>query len=232
MTKLDFQIILEIVILLTGLYLAFVKSYFQEKGKNVATKEDIEEITEKIEKVKSEIGVLTHKKINLSTEKQNTLLDFNSKYTAWLNYILAADIISNTDPALIHVDKIKEKLDQLFYDFAICEANIEVFFNSDKELLNLKKEIKLKTIELSNHLALNLVKASGAREQIINANKLPTSIPDNSYKIDMLNKFYSEQDKIHEAFQEKKLALYRAFSASIFKLSEIISNRVYDIETK
>lgn len=49
------QIILEIVILLCGLYLALFKSYFTEKEKNLATLEDIKDITKKVEEVKSEI---------------------------------------------------------------------------------------------------------------------------------------------------------------------------------
>src|ERR1035437_3917179 len=88
MSKEDIQILLETAAVLIGLYLAFFKSYFQEKGKNLATKEDITEITEKIEKVKSDIGILTHKKISLSTEKQNSLMELISKYSAWLNYIM------------------------------------------------------------------------------------------------------------------------------------------------
>jgi hypothetical protein len=39
---------------------SFMPSYFSEKGKNVATKEDIEEITKKIEGVKSAIGSRLH----------------------------------------------------------------------------------------------------------------------------------------------------------------------------
>ena len=45
------QTILEVLILLLLLYLAFFKSYFQEKGKNLATKEDTEEITSLVESV-------------------------------------------------------------------------------------------------------------------------------------------------------------------------------------
>jgi len=47
------QLIIEILLFLIGLYLAFFKSYFGEKGKNLATKEDISEITEKIENIKN-----------------------------------------------------------------------------------------------------------------------------------------------------------------------------------
>jgi hypothetical protein len=46
-----------IIILLVGGWMIknYLPSYFSEKGKNLATKEDIEEITRKVESVKSEI---------------------------------------------------------------------------------------------------------------------------------------------------------------------------------
>ena len=53
------QIALQIILILIGLYLALVKSYFQEKGKNIATKEDIEEITQKVEKIKNDLNYST-----------------------------------------------------------------------------------------------------------------------------------------------------------------------------
>ena len=50
------QIALQIILILLGLYLALVKSYFQEKGKNIATKKNIEEITQKVEKIKNDLN--------------------------------------------------------------------------------------------------------------------------------------------------------------------------------
>lgn len=49
----EINLILEIIIIIGGLYLIFFKSYFKEKGKNLATLEDIGQITEKVEGVKS-----------------------------------------------------------------------------------------------------------------------------------------------------------------------------------
>jgi hypothetical protein len=48
------RLILDILIILLGLWALFFKAYFTEKGKNFATKEDIQEITSKIESVKLE----------------------------------------------------------------------------------------------------------------------------------------------------------------------------------
>ena len=46
------RLILDSVIILLGLYLVLIKSYYSEKGKNLATKEDIKDITDKMESVK------------------------------------------------------------------------------------------------------------------------------------------------------------------------------------
>ena len=48
---------LNIFTLICGLYLIFLKSYFKEKGKNLATFEDIESITEKVENVKKDFNI-------------------------------------------------------------------------------------------------------------------------------------------------------------------------------
>ncbi len=51
-----FILILEIIILVVIGYIAksYLPSYFREKGRNLATKEDIAEITKKIEGIKHE----------------------------------------------------------------------------------------------------------------------------------------------------------------------------------
>jgi hypothetical protein len=62
------QCVLEVLILLLGLYLTFFKSYFQEKAKNLATKEDIGEITQTVEKIKNQLSYSTQSKLSLNTE--------------------------------------------------------------------------------------------------------------------------------------------------------------------
>ena len=60
------------------LFRKFLFSYSTEKGKNLATKEDIEEITRKVENVKSEyVAELERLKVDLSllTRKHDILLD-------------------------------------------------------------------------------------------------------------------------------------------------------------
>lgn len=50
-----FEILLAVAVFLIGLFVKnYLPSYMDEKGKNLATKEDIEEITRKTEKVQQE----------------------------------------------------------------------------------------------------------------------------------------------------------------------------------
>lgn len=231
MSQSDFQIVLQILIIAIGFYLAFFKSYFQEKGKNLATREDIEVITEKIEKVKSDIGILTHKRISLSSEKQNSLLDFISRYAAWLNYVTNVSIIGEAAPGNIYTEKVNEKLDRYRYDFEISEVKIDVFFGSDEELIKLKNDIKLKTIVLSTHLSLALVDAEG-KTNVINIFKdLPNEIPDNSYKIQNLKNNYDARKNILAEYKLQQLELYRQLSPLYFELAKMISDKVHDFES-
>jgi hypothetical protein len=65
MNNLENILINDIVIIGITLFLFFFISYFKEKGKNLATQEDIKDITKKIESVKS---VYEKKHINLQKE--------------------------------------------------------------------------------------------------------------------------------------------------------------------
>ncbi len=228
MTQQEIGITLQISTVLLGLYLAFFKSYFQERGKILATKKDIDEITEKVEKVKSDIGILTHKKITLSTEKQNALIDFNNKYSAWLNYIMHVSLNGNTETADNYILKVTDRLDQLFYDYIISEARIDVFFNTDDELINKKDEMNLKTIELSNILCKYLIKV-GVEIKCI---AICENLPDNDHKIQELTKHNEKLIVIIKECQEKKFEQYKLIIPLKLKFVETLSVRIYDFENK
>src|SRR2546423_12509755 len=86
------QLVLEALILLLLLYLAFLKSYFQEKGKNIATKEDVEEITSLVESVKSQLQFSLQAKLSLRAEEHQVVIDYFAKYSAWLSAITNCSI--------------------------------------------------------------------------------------------------------------------------------------------
>ncbi len=57
-------------------YFAYFKSYRSEKGKNLSTKEDIEEITNKIESIKNEVSFSKQREHDYLLERKQYVVSF------------------------------------------------------------------------------------------------------------------------------------------------------------
>jgi len=167
MTQDDIQIILQAITIVVGLYLAFFKSYLHEKGKNVATQEDIGKITKAVEDVKKQFTIETEiLKNNLSlysgsfqsikTLERNSLIEINLKYSQWLqslkNFSLAYYFYDYYEPLLQKHLYFSEKQ----MEFDIAEDNLHLYVH-DTELLNLKKELTTATYKLQLSVISNIV---------------------------------------------------------------------------
>lgn len=164
------NIILEVLLILLGLYLAFFKSYFQEKGKNLATLKDIDEITNKVESIKADFMKETEKlKINLQyttqikfsvkSEELKCLFNYYEKYHFWLNSILDfsfANYIKKNHQDLSGEEKI---LKNAYFDFLNSESKAELLVDNFK-LFDQSNEMKLKTKDLHDHVTTSISKYS------------------------------------------------------------------------
>lgn len=108
------KIALEIILTLIGFYIIFFKNYFKAKAENLATKEDIGEITKEIEKVKNEFSFYNQKKSDFFFETKKNLIKFYDNYFLWVNDSMRiADIIlshhSNNKIIRECINNLKEK---------------------------------------------------------------------------------------------------------------------------
>ena len=88
-------LIIQFVLLIAAVYLAFFKSYLTEKGKSAALKEDLQGLTRKVESVKDEFAkeqeilktnlqrILTNE-ISYRNEERNALIEFHGIINEWL----------------------------------------------------------------------------------------------------------------------------------------------------
>lgn len=143
------EIILQAIIIIIGLYLAFFKSYFQEKGKNLATKEDIEEITKKVEKIKSDLEYLTQFKIGLTVEERNSLVNCYEKYSYWLNTCFDTYFGGINEENLTKLQETDARLSDAKFQYELAESRMQLFVNNEA-LSKLLSDIKLKTLELQH----------------------------------------------------------------------------------
>lgn len=83
----DGELIIQILLLLASVYLAFFKSYLTEKGKSAALKEDLNDLTIKVESVKSEfVKEQEILKTDLQRVLSNEVSYRNEERTAIISY--------------------------------------------------------------------------------------------------------------------------------------------------
>ena len=152
---------IQIIILVLQAILIFIvlyfKSYFSEKGKNIATSEDIEELTLKVESVKqnfieknaiikSELDILVNIQTGYKTEKRLAILEFHKKFSLWieLHTIAYIPLIDESNE-----QEIKEKLysyDKIYQDLLIAKSLLEIYVE-DEELFKIVRNLKMSILE-------------------------------------------------------------------------------------
>ena len=189
------QLVLEAFILLLLLYTAFLKSYFQEKGKNVATKEDVEVITSLVESVKSQLQFSLQAKLSLRAEEHQTLVDYFSKYSAWLSAITNFSIVGIAKENTSRLAEIRSQLDMLNRDFDLAAGKMELFVeNEDIQLQH--GPLVIETLKLQAHAEQMTFEVEGIH---LEAKRMELNTP------------LDQQVERYEALLEKEKQLYRKF---------------------
>jgi hypothetical protein len=155
--------IIELTVIIVGLFLFFtvknfLPSYFSEKAKNLATKEDVGAITEKVEKIKSEfvkdiefikadLSYINQNKFSIKTAERDALIEINNKYSEWLNLLLNVNFsnvnASNYETLNNYYNEIKLKK----LNFDIAQDNLHLFLHDD-ELMKVKVNCVTETSKL------------------------------------------------------------------------------------
>ena len=203
----------------------FLTTYFQEKARNLAQKQDVREITNIIESVKSDLDILTHKKTSLTSEKEKFLYDYYGKYSLWLQNGLHVSILPNNDSPDIYCEKSLNKIDSLYQDFLFAEAKLYIFFHGDGEFLALANEIKLKTIALNNHVNLSLIKGKTAARRLNLAYELKAG----DYQTTQIEALQAEAMAVQQEFINERNKEYAPISILHARLGITISDKIHQL---
>lgn len=126
------QLVIQSLLLLFALYLAFFKSYFQEKGKNLATQEDIHRITSLVENVKTQIQFSLQAKLVLKREEHDALLQYYSQLYAWVDAIANFKFTGITYKTLDKLDERIANIDAMHRDTSMALSKVEVLIGDEK----------------------------------------------------------------------------------------------------
>jgi len=146
---------------LFGFYLKnYLPKYFEEKGKNLATKEDIGEITtivetvksdllQETEKLKSQLSYVNQNKISIKNSEREALFKLNETFAGWIYSIMHFQTGLYTEDNFTEINKIPGMLEEKGYDVDISRAKLLLFMH-DQELLNHIKELSQATITMES----------------------------------------------------------------------------------
>ena len=140
-------------------------SYFGEKGKNLATKQDISQITKLVESVKHDFNIETEKlksklniKVGLIAEERNAIIDFNEKYYKWLNILIDSEFGYIDIDSNIELDLYNRKVNQYYIEMCNSESKLNLFA-TNSELIDSGLKLKIETMKvLSSVLHKTLIK--------------------------------------------------------------------------
>lgn len=151
---------LTIVVSLTVFYLAknYLPSYFGEKGKNQATKEDIGEITDIVENIKSDLlkqneflkaqlSFTNQHRLNLKTAEREAIFDFNKRISAWLFSLVRFTFTGFSLDNFKDIKALSLEFSKRQYECDLAEAHL-VLFMHDQAFLELKRDLTISIIRL------------------------------------------------------------------------------------
>lgn len=144
-------------------------SYFSEKGKNLATKEDVEEITGKIKIVESKINIKEKGAIDYDSFKRKLILDYFGSYNHWERIVINSSA-NYDDDCKVKNSIIIAKINEAKFNYNLREGEIEIFISDDEfyklrgkissGLLRLQQQFEIHTFKMNNiirgELDLNL----------------------------------------------------------------------------
>lgn len=205
-------------IILIGLFLHYQKSYGSEKAKNLATKEDIAEITKIVENIKNNFITETEKlkgnlqfenqvKVSLYTDMKNSITNLYESYNVWYHFISN----SSTNSIEFNSERLKEvekELTIVYEKFLIAQAKADLYVNND----NLNKIVA----QLGSQTLL--------MEEIVEKYFLDLEVLiDEEEELDEMNELNSNDEKRLDEISLEIRKLYKACHEKVVKMEKDIT---------
>ncbi|MHA8060378.1 hypothetical protein PQG22_03755 [Aquirufa beregesia] len=212
--------------------------YFETKGANQATKEDIGEITEIVETIKSDLlhqnellkAQLSFKnqhRLNLKTAEREAIFDFNKRISAWLFSLIRFTF------SVYNLDNYKElkimsgEFSKRQYECDLAEAHL-VLFMYDKKFLELKRDLTICIIELEGIVETAIHKIYGAYSKCeFNLEMDHDDIKKRTEHRDLL---YKELKTLTDAYRTDSIEKYKQVHAQEVKMTQLINKRLKQLE--
>lgn len=206
------------------------KEYEAEKGKNLATKEDIEEITKKVEEVKSVVSLTAQKKYEQLTEKERILVEILNVATlialSQNKLILYLYDTSSRERYDLLIETVNDNLSRFYH---LC--NLAVITIGDEDVDKIIKDLSVRVSFLATQVcviatnAANLISQYKAQfDYALNnvkvesgqATFLAVALKTKQQIEEMRDKPIAGKDELGKAIDNYKLWLKKLYGADFF----------------
>ncbi|MBC7917484.1 MAG: hypothetical protein H7Y28_06715 [Rhodoferax sp.] len=215
------QLLSEVSILLVVLYLALFKSYFQEKGKNIATKEDVREITSLMESVKAQLQYSLQAKLSLRADEHQARIDYFSKYSVWLAAISNCSTVGISKENSSQLAEIRSRLDMLHQDFDLAAGKMELFVEN-ADVQSQHGPLVIETLKFQSHAISFTFATEKIHSKVAHISK--TQPFDEQLK--QLNILLEEERDVYKKFKDEQLKMYTTLIPSVQKQRNAISKHM------
>lgn len=203
-------------------YIARNKSYESEKGKNLATKEDIGEITQKMGEIKdifdkdlakfnANLALQNNLQTGFYTEERNAILEFNKSLFIWQHSTVSLNIKDYSDNRELqdYIMTVNRYFEDTYHNLTLFK-----FFIKDEKLIEKADELIIKTLELNKSIPLCVLDLSKVNEELYALDK-----SDSDYKRKRQEKlsldskiildFYNTQTNIYSMIKKNNVDFQR-----------------------
>lgn len=200
------RLMLDVLIVLIGTVTFFavknfLPSYINEKEKNLATKEDISEITETVETiktsfskelefVKADIQFLNQNRFSIISSERTSIIKFNSLLSEWLNTLMSFSNLGYSETNYKELNQFHFQYETLYINCKIADDELHLFGTS-VELINAIRTCLVETAKLHGIVTMGLV-----------------HLIDCYGKIDLNNKFFQDRTINYQVWETQSKAHY------------------------
>jgi hypothetical protein len=222
-----------LTVIATGVIILFFKSFFNEKGKNAATKQDIEEITRKIETIKTEFIKETEKlkhelqfanqmKVSFSTDLKDAVVNAYESFNLWIEYVYDAHI-NSLDATTKQLKESEAEINNLYSKFVAAGAKLDLYY-PDNEITKVMEKLLVDSIDFQRFVEEHLIEMEPLIEDLDEIEDLP----DNEYDE---KEFDTAHKKLMDEYNKSHKEMVRLY-AKISYTQEEFRNRCHSILTQ
>jgi hypothetical protein len=234
------SIIIQVIVFIVGLFLLFMfksyyPKYFETKGTNQATKEDIGEITEIVEGIKSDLlksteelkaqlSLANQHRLDIKTAERDAIFDYNGKLSAWLYSMVRFSLSSYNLDNYKELKKEEQEFAKRQYECDVAESHLTLFMH-DKEFLEIKRDL---TISIINY-EMTLSKAMQEIYYLHSKCELDVQFAEPREKAAIRGRIFADIRPILDKYRTDTLEQYKVVHQQNVKFKELIYNRINKI---